>query len=367
MTAPLKILLADDQVPWDTSVKNDRTKEEIRKAFKHFGPEEFGADFDVDKAFAEDYKWFKGLLAYLDSKNTEVVRVRTFKEAMRRIKNPRNWDVAVVDLSWFGDYTVRRVADRKGKGKELLEAANGSCSKVPVICMSQRFRSDLEHMSTVLELGAFPLPKDYKNPELSYRVLHAASQYLNHARWTGESEVELFIIHAHEDRDLAERLVEAIEFGFHVPPDAIRCSSVPKYSFPPGTDFVQALKYDVAAASCVVGIWTPGSLKSQWCLFELGAAWGLAQKTLFLSLGTEALREPPTGFRSIQDSKLDDAQQLSMFLDQLAKITAWQSKDRLAAGKRLGQLAKYVKDRSGSSGQRLSPSLKMAAKRRKRR
>jgi hypothetical protein len=31
--AALTILLADDQVPWDTAAENERTKEEIRREF----------------------------------------------------------------------------------------------------------------------------------------------------------------------------------------------------------------------------------------------------------------------------------------------------------------------------------------------
>lgn len=33
MIAPLRILLADNQVPWDTDAENERTKAEIRREF----------------------------------------------------------------------------------------------------------------------------------------------------------------------------------------------------------------------------------------------------------------------------------------------------------------------------------------------
>jgi hypothetical protein len=162
----------------------------------------------------------------------------------------------------------------------------------------------------------------------------------------------VFISHAHGDAELAQRLVQAIEAGLQVPSEAIRCTSCPGYDFPPGTDFIEALKNELKGAACVVGLWTAQSLKSQWCLFELGAAWGLAQKTLFLSQGADALRDPPAGFRSIQASQLGDAGELRRFLRQLSNIIGRPVADRPAAERELDDLAKFGR---GLPGQSKSP------------
>ena len=345
MTTPLTILLADDQVPWDTDAENERTKAEIRREFAVVRP-----GVDVDTAFADDYAWFTGLLAYLEhTKGETVIRARTFDEAKQRIDNPRGLDVAIVDLSWWGDYTLPQGAHhRHNRGLKLLATTgDGSRSKVPIVSLSQNFSHDFELISTVLERGALPVPKNYQARDLSYRALYAAIQYLTRERRRSRSKVEVFVSHAHEDGQLAQRLVRAIELGLQVPAHAIRCTSVPGYDFTPGTDFIKALKDELSGASCVVGLWTPRSLKSQWCLFELGAAWGLAHKTLFLSLGTEALRDPPAGFRSIHASQLVDAGQLRRFLDQLALITAWPTRNRAAAESELEDLAQLAKARQG--------------------
>src|SRR5215813_1088736 len=99
MTAPLRILFADDQVPWEAEEDNQRTKEEIRREFAVAKP-----DVDVDVAFENDRRWFAGLLEYLEQRKREkVVRVQTFKKARQHLKNPRDLDVAIVDLSWWGD------------------------------------------------------------------------------------------------------------------------------------------------------------------------------------------------------------------------------------------------------------------------
>jgi len=342
MIAPLRILLADDQLPWATDTENERTKTEIRRELSVAKP-----DVDVDVAFADDKAWFTGLLAYLEqTKGETVIRARTFGEARQHIENPRDLDVAIVDLSWWGDYTLPQGAShRHNQGLQLLvAAANANRSTVPIISLSQNFKEDFELMSTVLERGALPVPKNYERPELGYRALYAAVQYLTRNRRRSRSKVELFVSHAHEDRDLAQRLVTAIALGLDVPTtETIRCTSVPGYDFPPGTDFMQALKEELTGARCVIGLWTPNSIKSQWCLFELGAAWGLAHKTLFLSLGGEALRDPPAGFRAIQASQMSDAGHLRRFLEELERITGWPTKNRSAAASELENLAKIAR------------------------
>ena len=340
MAAPLTILLADDQVPWDKPEHNERTKAEIRREFAVAKPH-----VDVDAAFADDFAWFTGLLAYLENtKGERVIRARTFDEAKQLIDNPGGLDVAIVDLSWWGDHTLPQGASHRiNLGLKLLGATDSqNRPRIPIVCLSQNFSDDFELMSTVLERGALPIPKNYQAPDLSYRALYAAVQYLTRGRRRGGSKVDVFVSHAHEDRDIAHRLVRAIELGLQVPVGAIRCTSVPGYGFTPGTDVIEATKNELTIASCVVGLLTPRSLKSQWCLFELGAAWGLAHNPLFLSLGTDALRDPPAAFRSIQASHLADAGQSRRFLDQLALLTGWPTGNRAAAENELDDLAKFA-------------------------
>lgn len=346
MPAPLRILLADDQVPWDTDPENQRTKAEIRREFAVVKP-----GLNVDAAFQDDYGWFTGLLAYLEhTKGAKVTRARTFEEARQHLENPRGLDVAIVDLSWWGDYTLPPGAShRHNRGLDLLpEALDAKRSKIPIVSLSQNFSDDFELMSTVLERGALPVPKNYQARELGYRALYAAVQYLTKSDSRVRSKVEVFVSHAHGDADVAKRLVRALEVGLHVPADAIRCTSAPGYGFEPGVDFVQALRAELAGARCVVGLWTPISTRSQWCLFELGAAWGLAHKTLFLSLGGETLRDPPAGFQTIQASQLTDAGELRRFLEQLQKTTGWPTRNRAAAEAELEELAQFAKGRANS-------------------
>lgn len=346
MTGPLKILFADDQVPWDTDADNLRTKEEIRREFTIAKP-----DVNVDDAFDEDFRWFSGLLTYLEkTKGETVIRARTYGKAKEYLDNPRSLDVAIIDLSWWGDYSLPPGEfERHNRGLKLLPGGVDVDPSIPIVCLSQNFSDDFELISTVLERGALPVPKNYQTPELGYRALYAAVQYLTKKQGRGRSSVELFVSHAHEDGDIAKRLVRAIEVGLDVPSDAIRCTAVPGYDFRPGTDFVQALREELTGARCVVGLWTATSRESQWCLFELGAAWGLAHKTLFLSLDGETLRDPPAGFRGIQASQLSDRAQLYRFLEQLQRITGWARKNWSAAESELDELAQFARQRSESA------------------
>lgn len=337
MGTPLTILFADDQLPWDADSDNDRVRAEIRREFAVVKPW-----LDVDTAFAEDKAWFTDLLAYLEqTKGETVIRVRSFDEARARLARPQDLDVAILDLSWWGDATLPPgAAARRNRGLKLLpDASAGTASGVPIVVLSQNFIDDFELLSTVLERGALPVPKNYQAKALGYRALYAAVQYLAAQRRRSRSATQLFISHAHADQDLALALTRALELGLDVPPDAIRCSSVPGYEIPPGSDFTQALRNDIAGARCVVGIWTANSLASQWCLFELGAAWGLAQRSLFLCQDEQALRDPPAGFRSIQGSRLTDPHQLRLFLLELERLTGWPARNRLAAERELTLLA----------------------------
>src|SRR5439155_13803941 len=52
-------------------------------------------------------------------------------EAKQRIENPRGLDVAIVDLSWWGDYTLPQGAThRHNRGLKLLAAAGGGADNV---------------------------------------------------------------------------------------------------------------------------------------------------------------------------------------------------------------------------------------------
>jgi hypothetical protein len=91
----LRVLFADDQFPSLNQVENERTRNEVRR--------ELGA---TDAQFEADFQWFQDLIDYLKRKGVEVISVRSFHTACDEIENPDKFDVAVIDLSWWGDVSL---------------------------------------------------------------------------------------------------------------------------------------------------------------------------------------------------------------------------------------------------------------------
>jgi hypothetical protein len=346
---PLRILFADDQLPSPIDAENERTRNELRRELANRPEIE-----DINKAFDEDFQWFNGLLDYLEkTKHVRVIRAASFGEACSRLENPQEFDVAVIDLSWWGDATLPPGRQhRHNRGLELLEriaaCRRASGKPIPTIALSQNFRDNFELMSTVLEMDALPIPKAYDR--LGYRALFAALQHL--ARLSlleipeqGHTGVRLFISHAHRDSDVAMRLVGAFDLAMEVPAGAIRCTSVPGYKLDLGSMAPDALRRELATAEAVVGILTPVSLASQWVLFELGATWLQAKHAILLLGGGLRDEDVPGPLRGIVAGRLDDTTTLYQLLDQLKRALGWPERNMVAAHSKLAELATHVASR----------------------
>jgi CheY-like chemotaxis protein len=201
----LRVLFADDQLPSPVDADNERPRHEIRRELGNRPGIK-----DIDAVFDADFEWFVGLLDYLEkSKHVHVTRVASFAEACSRIERPEEFDLAVVDLSWWGDATLPPGRQhRHNRGLELIDRLakrrRDGRQSVPVIALSQNFRDDFELMSTVLDMDALPVPKFYD--KLGYRALYSAIQHLARLSPAEEpagaaSRTKLFISHAHADAD----------------------------------------------------------------------------------------------------------------------------------------------------------------------
>ncbi len=101
--------------------------------------------------------------------------------------------------------------------------------------------------------------------------------------------IKVFISHATKDEALARRLVQVIEAGIEIKPSQIRCTSVEGYKLQTGVTTSKHLRKDLRESQVVLGLVTPNSLKSNYVLFELGAAWGLKKPTFpLLARGAKA-------------------------------------------------------------------------------
>jgi hypothetical protein len=346
----LRVLFADDQLPSPVPIENERTRSEIRR--------ELGAKLsDFDAAFDDDARWFRGLLDYLEtSRNLQVIRVRSFDEASNKIERPQDFDIAVVDLSWWGDAKLPiGSSNRENVGTRLIERLSeigrDRGLMIPVIAYSQNFKSDFELMSHILDMGALPVPKSYD--EVGYRALYSAIRHL--ARICRVSErldaakrrVGVFVSHAHQDSDIAKRLINALEAAMRVPDGAIRCTSVQGYKLDLGSMPADVLRRELVSADIVVAILTPHSLASQWVLFELGAAWIQVKQSIPLLAGNIREVDLPGPLSSASLGRLDNPSSLVQFLDQVEKSLGWQRKETyLAAIDELMQLAADVRKKT---------------------
>jgi hypothetical protein len=158
--------------------------------------------------------------------------------------------------------------------------------------------------------------------------------------------IELFISHAHRDVDLAERLVAAITTAMDVPPNALRCTSVPGYKLEIGTMPAERIRQELSSASVVVAIVTPFSLASNWVLFELGATWAQAKRMLPLLGGRLHSENAPGPMQFIHCAELEDTLSLDQFMETLREEIGWSNRNPIAARAQLDALARYAKVKS---------------------
>ena len=86
--------------------------------------------------------------------------------------------------------------------------------------------------------------------------------------------IRIFISHSHSDEIIAKKLVDYLFAALTVEDADIRCTSVVGHKLPPGTNIESQLKKDINGDIALIGLLTQNGLRSQWVLFELGAAWG---------------------------------------------------------------------------------------------
>jgi hypothetical protein len=114
----IRVLMADDQYPSEREEDNELAKQDIIR----FKEEELRAKGkDPELAVKEDRDRFCCLKEYLEDKlQYLLVPARHFGDAEKLINTRDAFDVAVIDLSWFGD-ARRGTGPRKNIGLKLVE------------------------------------------------------------------------------------------------------------------------------------------------------------------------------------------------------------------------------------------------------
>jgi hypothetical protein len=156
-------------------------------------------------------------------------------------------------------------------------------------------------------------------------------------------DIRLFVSHAHEDKEIAAALVTVIE-AMMVPRERILCTSHDnsKYREPEGVDVSRYLRDHLTQSSCVLGLLTPNSRKSTWCLFELGGAWALATRTYPLLAGGFSLEELPA-LKGTDAAQLTEAEEIRRVLANVRRALGWDERIKGSAAKELDDLVDCVR------------------------
>lgn len=157
-------------------------------------------------------------------------------------------------------------------------------------------------------------------------------------------DIRLFLSHSHADKEIAVALVDAIEATM-VPRERILCTShhKEKYREPEGVDVGKYLRDHLTQSSCVIGLVTPNSMKSPWCLFELGGAWALATRTYPLLAGGVLQENLPAALRGTDAAQLTEPEEIRRVLANVRGALGWDERVKGSGEKEIDALVSRVR------------------------
>ena len=147
------ILFADDQIPEDQI-----SDEDIQEIISQRYPE-------AQKGFIRAFGKMRGIVKALRDRNYSVTVANTYQTAME-LATDRHFDIAIIDLGWFGDHSLERSA-RDAAGWDIsnrIEQADKKLSPhqpTARIIYSSRFASNPEISEKASKLGILPFFKVY--------------------------------------------------------------------------------------------------------------------------------------------------------------------------------------------------------------
>lgn len=126
---------------------------------------------------------------------------------------------------------------------------------------------------------------------------------------------KLFISHSSKDRELIKTLVEFLQMGMGISRGEIFCTSYPE-ELPTGEQFIEVIKKEMINCEVVFFVITDEFLRSQFCLTEMGAAWGLGKRIYPLML-VKLERIENTPLKGIQVRFLEKQSDVNAIYDEL--------------------------------------------------
>ncbi len=137
------------------------------------------------------------------------------------------------------------------------------------------------------------------------------------------SDIQVFVSHASEDQSLAAALVKVLRENLIIDTKHIRCTSVPGYKPITGLRFSDSLRLELVSAKAVIGLVTPNSVKSNYVLFELGAAWGGRVPTFPLMAKGATYKDLPGPLSETNARNLTTSSEISQMIQDLSKVAGF--------------------------------------------
>ena len=154
--------------------------------------------------------------------------------------------------------------------------------------------------------------------------------------------MRIFVSHSSDDEELADVLVTLLQTALNLSSDDIRCTTLPGFGLPTGSNILDALRDDVRHAPVAIGLLTPSALKSIWVIFELGARWGLGQNIIPLCAKGLTPGGLPDPLRSLNSVDCRNRQQLQRLLEDVERILQLDLARTSTYDRFLGQIAELA-------------------------
>ena len=136
----------------------------------------------------------------------------------------------------------------------------------------------------------------------------------------GQNKGAVFVSHAAEDKNIAERVINTLACGLSLRSDCFFYTSKLSIGVPSGREFFVHQGID-RGAKLVISLVPPAFLKSQFCLAESGVTWALGKDWSILTFPGVAPSELGGFLKELQAAKITDKDALSELAGRLAAAT----------------------------------------------
>lgn len=164
-----------------------------------------------------------------------------------------------------------------------------------------------------------------------------------------KNSISIFISHSGSDINIVKLVINILRKSLNLPSDQIRCTSVPGYKLPSGSETDSQLKQEIFSAKVFIGIITKQSIHSTYVLFELGARWGVNLPLIpFIcdKLGTSLLDGPIKNINALSATEISDIHQ---FLYDIGSHLGKEPENPSSYTEEILQLNKTILENSDSS------------------